>query len=344
MSIFGDALGAAGDVLDAPRSLLYRGGTALARSLGYDGPDVNHFEDLLSNAGMEEGLGRSALGVAGDLATDPLTWLGVGAGARGARAAQRGIARTAAGGAERAAVGEGLAGVGGAGKFKEPLRDTMALRNMEVVPEGAALRPGAVASRAAPGEGRLQADLVRAPDHYGARDVANSMDEMARRGANAEGMAGLEGVYSPTARAYGSAAGAPESALRHERVHAVIDRASRGAGDAAQLPPLMRWPAELRRSSTPWRQDLGIMADELAAQSLEHRTTGGKLAGAANFLINPELNAAYSGIYANAGLDPRLRRLYSSLPGAFVGAGAGAGGGLGGGSGALGRALLGGDE
>jgi len=74
---FSDALGGIGTALDTPRRLLYQGGTALARAGGYEGPDIDHFADLLGQAGMDQDSWLTkGLGFAGDLATDPMMWAG----------------------------------------------------------------------------------------------------------------------------------------------------------------------------------------------------------------------------------------------------------------------------
>lgn len=72
-----DILSGIGTVLDAPRSLVYQGGNALARAAGYQGPEVKHFADLLGHAGMDrDSWLTQGLGMVGDMATDPLTYAG----------------------------------------------------------------------------------------------------------------------------------------------------------------------------------------------------------------------------------------------------------------------------
>lgn len=74
-------------LLDTPRAVV---GSILDSAMeGFDpdefndpfGPNRIGTEDLLEKAGMEEGIGRTALGLAGDIATDPLTWATMGGSA-----------------------------------------------------------------------------------------------------------------------------------------------------------------------------------------------------------------------------------------------------------------------
>ena len=74
-------------LLDTPRAVI---GSVLDSAMeGFDpdefnnpfGPNRIDTEDLLENAGMEEGIGRTALGLVGDIATDPLTWATMGGSA-----------------------------------------------------------------------------------------------------------------------------------------------------------------------------------------------------------------------------------------------------------------------
>lgn len=74
-------------LLDTPRAVI---GSVLDSAMeGFDpdefnnpfGPNRIGTEDLLETAGMEEGIGRTALGLVGDIATDPLTWATMGGSA-----------------------------------------------------------------------------------------------------------------------------------------------------------------------------------------------------------------------------------------------------------------------
>ena len=74
-------------LLDTPRAVI---GSVIDSAMeGFDpdefnnpfGPNRIDTEDLLEKAGMEEGIGRTALGLVGDIATDPLTWATAGGNA-----------------------------------------------------------------------------------------------------------------------------------------------------------------------------------------------------------------------------------------------------------------------
>src|SRR5436305_13678158 len=73
------ALGAVGNVLDAPRSMVYSGLINPAyHALGGDPTrQIGHASDLLEAAGMDkDSMLTKGLGMAGDVATDPLTYAG----------------------------------------------------------------------------------------------------------------------------------------------------------------------------------------------------------------------------------------------------------------------------
>lgn len=349
--MFADILSGIGTVLDTPRRLAYQGGDALARAAGYQGPEIKHFADVLGQAGMDrDSWLTQGLGFAGDVATDPLTYAGGFLGRAGAKALRGAIPEylTSTSKLEAAAAGGNAAvdaatagrGLGGAAKFKAPLEDTLSMRNIEYLPNGQMPLEGAVAGRPAI-DGRLAGDVIRQPGHVGNADIKNILDAAKRNGASEEFVAGAGGFYDNSAKVYGTMVGEPSRSLRHERIHAIIGQAADGKGDINALPALMRWPAKLKSSSTPWVQDLGAVGDELAAQSLESRGLGNQLLGGASFLFHPEKNAAYAGRFAEAGMNPWVTGLYGSLPAAMVGAGAVGGAAAGGGMGRLAEYLAG---
>lgn len=375
-----DVLSGAGYALDTPRRLLYSGGDALARGLGYEGKPLEHFKDVLTGAGMDENsMLTSALGMAGDVATDPLTYAGGYLGKLGAQAAQRGLAaRTlhrpalaevatqqgALGAlAGSADVASGASGLGGIDKFRRPLENTVSMSHLENVPLGELPPLGQVRSRATPA-GRVTGRVTRAPEGVLTGDVRDLLDEGVQGGSGIQDLLAnpaAAGLYDPATGIHGStsaaeALGFGQASRRHERVHAIINEAAGGAGGIDELPALLRGPAKLLRAgaSAPHQMEpslarlgqyvsdprrlyagLGHAGDELAAQTLQNRSTLNKALGAANFLFEPGYNARYTQHFADAGMDPRVLGLYSSLPRAFVEAGATAGAGVGAASGRL---------
>lgn len=328
---FSDALEGVGNVLDTPRRLLYQGGTALARAGGYEGRDIDHFSDLLGEAGMDEDSWLTkGLGFAGDVATDPLTYLGGLGGLKGARALRGAIPGYVA--------QEGKAGVmaadslAGASKFKAPLADVKVAKNVEWLNPGtmpaSAEAGGKVVTTMPSGEGRLSAEYTRTAGQSPTQ-LRAGLEDMSQTGLNSDFVNNAGGFYDSNNKTMGAMAGEDAGRnLRHERVHAIIDQASQGQGKVGDLPYLMQAPARLKASSKPLLQDAGVMMDELAAQTLENRSLGGQLKGAAGYLFHPEKNATYTRMYENGGLDPRLISAYSKLPGAMAGAGAAGGAGV----------------
>jgi hypothetical protein len=327
---FSDALGGIGTVLDTPRRLLYQGGTALARAGGYEGPDINHFADLLGQAGMDQDSWLTkGLGFAGDVATDPLTYLGGLGGLKGARALRGTIpSYVAQEGKAGAFAADSLAG---ASKFKAPLQDVKVAKNMEWLEPG--VMPampeagGKVVTTMPTGEGRLSAEFTRTNGQTPTQ-LRAGLHDMTQNGVGADFVNNTGGFYDAQTKTMASAAGEDAARnLRHERVHAIVDQASQGQGKMGDLPYLIQAPARLKASSKPLLQDAGVMMDELAAQTLENRSLGGQMKGAMSYLFHPEKNATYTGMYKAGGLDPRLISAYSSLPGAMAGSGAVAGAG-----------------
>jgi hypothetical protein len=228
--------------------------------------------------------------------------------------------------------------MGGAGKFKAPLEDTISMRNLEFLPPGQMPMEGAVAGRPAL-DGRLAGDVIRQPGHVGNADIKNILDQAKRNGADADFIANAGGFYDNEAKMYGTMMNEPGRSLRHERVHAIIGQAAGGKGNVNDLPALMRWPAKLKSSASPLAQDLGVVGDELAAQTLESRSLPNQLLGAASFLFHPEKNAAYASRFKDMGLNPWVAGGYAALPGGLVNAGTAGGAIAGGGLGRLGAYL-----
>jgi hypothetical protein len=328
---FSDALEGIGNVLDTPRRLLYQGGNALARSAGYQGRDINHFADILGEAGMDEdSMLTKGLGFVGDVATDPLTYLGGFGGLKGAKALRGAIPGYVA---EEGAAGLNASkSLAGASKFKEPLRDVKVAQNMEWLNPGTMpAMPevgGQVAAAPLARDGRLSAEFTRANGASPA-DLKGVLANMQAEGVSKNFVGNVGGTYDADHKVIASMAGEDAGrALRHERIHAVIDQASKGQGKMGDLPYLMQAPARLKSSSSPLLNNAGSIMDELAAQSLENRSLGGQIKGGASFLFHPEKNALYSGMYKEGGMDPRLVAAYSKLPKAMLGAGAAGGAGV----------------
>lgn len=323
MSMFSDALGGIGYALDTPG--------ALTRGLlsGQAGSRVSPRELLQNWGAIGDEPDDSWAGWGRDLAvgaaTDPLTYLGALGGGLGGKAA-RGL--IPAGAIEEGAIaGRGLAGVG---KFKEGLRDVATVNNLGA--DAAASAGRGVSAPLASGE-RLAGEMSgRTAAQMGRGDVSGRLSRAIGEGARDAG----EAFYNPGSRTIATAEGAAPNALRHERIHAIIDQASNGVGDASALPLMMRVPANLKASGSPMLRGLGTVGDELAAQTLENRTTAGQLQGAARYLFSPQHNAAYSGALSAGGIDPRVVAMYSQLPKLPLAAGGLLGGGAGGTLGSLG--------
>jgi hypothetical protein len=332
MGFLGDALGMAGSAISAPGD--YTRG-ALAGKFG----ERMGGRDLLRHYGLadqEDTWGNFLGGMAADVLTDPLTYAGAFLGGAGGGAAAKGLRGMIPLVAEDAA-GAGAEAIGGLAKFKEPLRDVAVIKN---------LRPTAAEVAGLPGTLPFSGEMSgRTASSIGAGDVRNRMARMAQEGLG-EALPEFQGGYhSNTGTMFNTPGMSPAEGaktLRHERVHAIIDQASKGAGDVEQLPALMRYPAKLKAMDSPLAQSSGIIGDELAAQALENRTTAGQLKGAAGFLFHPERNAAYAGQFAAAGLDPRAVGLYRYLPQGVVHAGQGLGAAGGASANYLLQALMGG--
>lgn len=343
---FASALGAVGDVLDKPRQLVYQGVNAGYHALGGDpSQQIGHFGDLLAAGGMDpESWLTKGLGFAGDLATDPLTYAG-GFAAKGLR----GLLPKAIEMTEGAKAVEG--GLAGASKFKEPLKDVATFKNASLGPaidqglpaeltgqpfrmehngvvgvQGAANPEGDVFVGQAQGRTRnlAEPDIVNRATGLGDLNLPPLTAGGFDRYSNS--LFTMEGNSKPV------------DFLRHERTHAIIGNAAdmvRQGQDISQLPAIMRYPAHLMASDNPFVKSLGGIGDELAAQSLESRSTLGQLARGAGFLADPETNAVYVQNYLNRNFHPAAVALYRSLPAATIGAGMAGGAG----TGLLGRAL-----
>lgn len=328
MSLLMDALQGAGSLLSAPGDYT-RGVLA-----GKPGERVGG-RDLLRGYGLasdEDNWGNFLGGLATDVATDPLTYAGGYLGK-----AARGLIPFSPTESGLATAGKGL---GGAGKFKEPLREVATLTGLEVgAPVSGAGRVGVPLATGETLSGQMSG---RTAAQMGRGDMQGRLLRMAGEGAG-DSLGAVEGGYNPGSKTV--FAGADQSGrlgdtLRHERIHAIIDQAAQGAGNMSDLPMLMRLPAQLKSSNSALARSLGTVGDELAAQTLENRTLGGQLQGAAGYLFNPQKNASYASAFARGGIDPRVVALYGALPKVPLAAGAGTGGG----SGWLARALSGGEQ
>jgi hypothetical protein len=164
--------------------------------------------------------------------------------------------------------------------------------------------------------------------------IEGKFDGVAQRLANNPNFGG---AYSPDLNATMTLEGASPRVIRHENVHALIDQAAKN-GTADQLPSsLMSVPARLRAAggAETLAGGFGQIGDELAAQSLENRGTMNQIAGGANYLFNPQINGAYSALYAGQGMNPTALAAYQAMRYAP----AAAGGAVGGSTGMLGKAL-----
>lgn len=323
------------------------GGRELLRALGL--------------AGEEDTTGNFLAGMATDIATDPLTYagsaLGALAGARGARYA-RGLIPAEI--PQGKATGNLTNALGGAAKFKAPLRDVVVLTKpqslwspystrdelIERFIENAGERsvvsatPATLSGPHHPAIGGVMSG--RTARTVGGEEAANRLASLAEHGPSQQQLNRMAGGYYQHDRVVLAPDSSPAT-QRHERVHAIIDGASKGVGETDQLPLLMRIPATLKAEGNPgWLRDAGVVIDELAAQTLEQRDLRGKLLGATRFLFQPEHNAYYSGNYARRELSPLVQAIYGYLPRGMIHAGGAAGGMAGGLFASLPSTILGG--
>lgn len=336
MGFLGDALGMAGSAISAPGDYT-RGLLAGKPGERMGGRDLLRHYGL---AGEDDNWGNFLGGMATDVLTDPLTYATMGLGAGGGGAAAKGLQGMIPLVAEDAA-GAGARAMGGLAKFKEPLKDVATLRNLRPLAAGEAAEVSQLT-----GAGKFGGEMSgRTASQMGRADVRNRISSMAQEGLG-EFLPTTTGGYEPATKTLFSTPGMDplEAAktLRHERVHAVIDQAAQGVGNAKDLPAMMRYPAQLKSMDSPLAQSLGTVGDELAANALENRSTMGQLKGAASYLFNPQKNATYADVFAQGGVDPRVVGMYRSLPKGMIRAGQGAGAAAGAGTNALLQALMGG--
>lgn len=340
--MFSSALGAVGNVLDAPRSMVYSGLINPAyHALGGDPTrQIGHASDLLEAAGMDkDSMLTKGLGVAGDMATDPLTYAGGFAGEGLARLGLRGLgtadeALTAGRGVSNLAEGAGMkSALGDVTKFKDVMPAAGGAGG-DILADGfsrAGENAGLIASEAGSGyTGR-----VVGGQRYMPGQIEGKFDGVAQRLADNPDMAA---AYSPDLNATITRAGASPRVIRHENVHALIDQAAKN-GTADQLPSsLMSIPAKLQAYGGGHESlagGFGAIGDELAGQTLENRGTMEQLKGGANYLFNPQVNGAYSALYGRQGMNPTALAAYRAMRYAPAAAGAAVGGS----AGMLGQAL-----
>lgn len=360
----GDGLLAkASDWLDTPRQGLYWLADKGYHAAGGDpGTQINHFADALGAMGMDrDSLLTKGLGALGDVATDPLTYAGALGGWAGAKLLRGMIPFDVAQDASRAA--KGAASLAEGAEFRAPLskvpefRDAGFASRANLEREG--LADGAIARSPKGAEEGRQVVAIGAPNPVDEAFVGRvargrNMDDAALQsrahwmsGMGSETLDGAAGFYDPTSQSVVTRAGMDpaHAALnaRHERIHAIIDQAAKAQDPsvAANLPALMRYPAQLMQGQSAFSRTAGRIGDELAAQTLEHRGLYDQMRGAASFLFNPEKNAIYAQRFAFPSQNSSAAAvgLYGALPTAFLGAGAAAGNTAAGGLGALARSL-----
>jgi hypothetical protein len=295
--VFSDILQGAGDVLSAPRRGLYALGNMAARGLGYQGPDVNNFSDLLGRAGMEDGTLKSVLGFAGDVATDPLTYAGGalvrgGLGALGAGASGLGRLKGLRGGFAMATADDAGRAAGqilGGGKGLKDLAGMVG----GTLPESSAA------------EGVLGRYLAAGP-----------AGEML-------GVAGLPGG------AGASLASAGRGVARHETMHGLVDAAVQ-SGSSRGLGPLARAAAWGKSGGDAGlRAGVGRLMDEAAAHAAESRGALGQARGALSFLLGgrPQDRLGYADWISRASPAVANAYLYAPAAGKLTAGAAAAGGG-----------------
>lgn len=156
------------------------------------------------------------------------------------------------------------------------------------------------------------------PRIVGGQDVRNldpgSILDLIEQGQRAAD-SGWAGMYNP--RTGGVALNSPDVPSwvtgRHERVHGIIDRASR-LGGASELPLSLRVPAALRGSDNRFLKSMGKILDETAATGLGYRSPRDQMTNAASFLLgrSPEDIAMRSEYGQIMNLDPMARAIFQN--------------------------------
>lgn len=284
--VAGNVLGVAGDVLDSPRRLIYQGISGLT------GKNWKGFGDVLSEVGVDKNsIPGMVGGFLGDVASDPLTWAGVGMGRY-----LRGLKPTME-------LGAAAGATGATPTMRQALKGTAVLDDIAPLDSGVGM--GVKARRGLP-----------------AGD-ADALAERAR-GVLPEFESGrVRGMFDPETNVIATARGAAPAVSRHERTHAIISNASQDPALAAQLPTLLRTPAQLLAAPKgTLRHGAGMIGDELAAHALQSRNYDEQVRNALGFLFNPRTNAYYANDFQGS-MHPWIRKGYSALPTAPDYAGAG---------------------
>jgi hypothetical protein len=248
-----------------------------------------------------------ALGFGAEVAGDPLTYLGFGAGK---------LAGMAAKGGEAAASGVGAL---------SPLRRTFGMvKGVQALPEA---ESAMAAEMAAAGNLPRRAVIDPAAKFIGekAGPLPRSLaGEALAQDAPYMATGDVGGMFYPKAN-FGISSAADPTANRHEVVHGLINAAVQNPAAGRNLPLAMRVPAALERAgeNSPFLKGVGRVLNEAAAHGYENRGALNQMGGYARFLMEP--TPAYSQLLGET--SPLAAAIYRSTPyGVAGGLGVGAGG------------------
>lgn len=319
MSFLADMLSGVGSVLSAPRRLLYEN---VVSPLA--GREVKGFGDLIGVDEDSDWSGK-ALGFLGDVATDPLTWAG-GLAARGLRNALFAGPKAALG--KSAAPAASLATPAGMRGAAEQVPVLYGTKMAAVEPAASGLSAGqkgaALVSDVGPSGMALTAELTPGSAVLGEKALMGRSNDLRNLFERAGSMPGDAAAYdratrtilTPMARPALSGGKLSDEAIetiaarRHERIHSMVDAASRNPELRAQLPLAGRMAAGLRNSEVGAGKALGRILDEVAAYGGMTRNGGFRNAG--SFLFNPRINSQYVPQLLQE--SPLVAALYSALP------------------------------
>jgi hypothetical protein len=308
--------------IGAPLGIL-AGSAAGGLAQGMFGKEAKSSNDLVRALGVEpETTGGKLASFAANVATDPLSYAGVGMAGKAFKGAE-----AATGAASRLEKYANAArGIGGAAEAAAPESRLGSLL---------ANRRGFTTAEISPEAGEITKAVGGASDNTLARAGGEFMDIAASD-------PGMMARYDPLTKTAMYPVGAPEVAKRHEMLHGIVDSAAEAMSkgqNPGSLPWLTQKAAEARAplydlstDPTGWQRAKALFLDELNAHAGESRGLPGQLSGAARFLFNLPGNANARQFYASqlGELSPAAGYLYRGLgyaPHAAVGAGAAGGGG-----------------
>ena len=326
-----EILGQVADTLDAPRRGVYSLGNKVAQSMGYTGPEIKNFSDLLvQGLGADpDSITTSLVGGIGDVLTDPLSYAGYPLAA-GFRNLVGNVGRAAYTNPGRSSKWFATTDWE---KFAKPLNNTTFVRDAEIRPVAMSdihqlpATPSGRTRMYMPGDQAGTVNVFEADVRPPRVSNYNAPRTEMLRQTNTVGRGNIEPMLDPYIGGYYEI---PTDSVflksnrhplldetvtrRHETIHAIINNASQDPSLRRNLPLSMRIPASLLSSSNRDLRTLGTILDEMAATSLSNRSPWTQMGSAINFLINPTANRGYYRSYVS---DPTLSRFFVDLYGAL---------------------------